>query len=434
MNKTQSNVCFVTLGCAKNEVDTNNMKQLVLDAGYSIVEDPEAAQAVVINTCTFIQSATEESSDSIFELAGLPSLSNGEAKLIIAGCMPARYGSDMEDELTEADAFLPCAQEKNIVDLLNNLIGPAKANEPLDDQALCHAASQYVKISDGCNRFCSYCTIPYIRGRYHSFTYDQIRKDVVTALSRGAGEIVLIAQDTGRWGDDFEEPLSLAWLMDSLASEFKKAWFRVMYLQPEGITDELLQVMAKHKNICSYLDIPLQHVDEQILKAMNRKGSEEEFVALIEHIKEVIPDVTLRTTLIAGFPGETDEQFEALCDFVDEGYFDYVGVFAYSQEDGTRAAKLEDQIDEDEKNDRAQRVRDLADAVCIPRVAERVGQTVQVLIEGIEEDGQLFGRAQCQAPEVDGVIYVQDAEIGSIVNVTITDTLLYEMEGELVNE
>ena len=434
MNETQSNVCFVTLGCAKNEVDTNNMKQLVLDAGYSIVEDPEAAQAVVINTCTFIQSATEESIDSIFELAGLPSLSNGEAKLIIAGCMPARYGSDLEDELTEADAFLPCAQEKNIVDLLNNLIGPAKANEPLDDQALCHAASQYVKISDGCNRFCSYCTIPYIRGRYHSFTYGQIRKDVVTALSRGAGEIVLIAQDTGRWGDDFEEPLSLAWLMDSLASEFKEAWFRVMYLQPEGITDELLQVMAKHKNICSYLDIPLQHVDEQILKAMNRKGSEEEFVALIEHIKEVIPDVTLRTTLIAGFPGETDEQFEALCDFVDEGYFDYVGVFAYSQEDGTRAAKLEDQIDEDEKNDRAQRVRDLADAVCIPRVAERVGQTVQVLIEGIEEDGQLFGRAQCQAPEVDGVIYVEDAEIGSIVNVTITDTLLYEMEGELVNE
>lgn len=434
MNETQSNVCFVTLGCAKNEVDTNNMKQLVLDAGYSIVEDPEAAQAVVINTCTFIQSATEESIDSIFELAGLPSVSNGEAKLIIAGCMPARYGSDLEDELTEADAFLPCAQEKNIVDLLNNLIGPAKANEPLGDQALCHAASQYVKISDGCNRFCSYCTIPYIRGRYHSFTYDQIRKDVVTALSRGAGEIVLIAQDTGRWGDDFEEPLSLAWLMDSLASEFKEAWFRVMYLQPEGITDELLQVMAKHKNICSYLDIPLQHVDEQILKAMNRKGSEEEFVALIEHIKEVIPDVTLRTTLIAGFPGETDEQFEALCDFVDEGYFDYVGVFAYSQEDGTRAAKLEDQIDEDEKNDRAQRVRDLADAVCIPRVAERVGQTVQVLIEGIEEDGQLFGRAQCQAPEVDGVIYVEDAEIGSIVNVTITDTLLYEMEGELVNE
>ena len=434
MNETQSNVCFVTLGCAKNEVDTNNMKQLVLDAGYSIVEDPEAAQVVVINTCTFIQSATEESIDSIFELAGLPSLSNGEAKLIIAGCMPARYGSDLEDELTEADAFLPCAQEKNIVNLLNNLIGPAKANESLDDQALCHAASQYVKISDGCNRFCSYCTIPYIRGRYHSFTYDQIRKDVVTALSRGAGEIVLIAQDTGRWGDDFEEPLSLAWLMDSLASEFKEAWFRVMYLQPEGITDELLQVMAKHKNICSYLDIPLQHVDEQILKAMNRKGSEEEFVALIEHIKEVIPDVTLRTTLIAGFPGETDEQFEALCDFVDEGYFDYVGVFAYSQEDGTRAAKLEDQIDEDEKNDRAQRVRDLADAVCIPRVAERVGQTVQVLIEGIEEDGQLFGRAQCQAPEVDGVIYVEDAEIGSIVNVTITDTLLYEMEGELVNE
>lgn len=434
MNRiSDKSVAFVTLGCAKNEVDTNNMKQLVLAAGYSVVEDPEMANAVVVNTCTFIQSATEESIDSIFELAGLPALENGDVKLIVAGCMPARYGADLEEELTEADAFIPCAQEKNIVQLLENLIGAPEKEGVSDDESLAHGVSQYVKISDGCNRFCSYCTIPYIRGRYHSFSYENIRQDVITAINRGAKEIVLIAQDTGRWGDDFETPRTLAWMMDSLACEFEQTWFRVMYLQPEGITDELLDVMARHENICSYLDIPLQHVNADLLKAMNRKGSAEEFIQLVKRIQEKIPNITLRTTLIAGFPGETEEQFEELCDFVDEGYFDYVGVFAYSCEEGTKAAELPDQIDEDEKNDRAQRLRDLADAVCVPRIAQRCGNALKVLVEGVEEDGQLFGRAQCQAPEVDGVVYIDDAKVGSIVEVTITDTLLYEMEGELVN-
>lgn len=434
-DNTASNVSFITLGCAKNEVDTNDMKERVAAAGYTIVSDPTQAQAIVVNTCTFIQSATEESLESIFELAGIPSLANGSAKLIVAGCMPARYGANLETELTEADAFLPCAEEKNIVELLEELIGKPKMHhaETSDSLALCHSVSQYVKISDGCNRFCSYCTIPYIRGRYHSFSYQQIREDVRLARTRNAKEIVLIAQDTGRWGDDFAEPKTLAWLMDKLASEFTDTWFRVMYLQPEGITDELLNVMASHKNICSYLDIPLQHVNPTILRDMNRKGSAGQFIKLIEHIKASIPEITLRTTLIAGFPGETDEQFEELCDFVSEGYFDYVGVFAYSLEEGTRAAKLPHQIDEDEKNDRAQRLRDLADAVSIPRIATRCNKTMDVLVEGCEEDGQLFGRAMCQAPEVDGVVYVTDAEIGSVVPVTITDTLLYEMEGEVVH-
>lgn len=434
-NKTAS-VAFVTLGCAKNEVDTNNMKERVLQAGYTLVDEPASAQAIVVNTCTFIQSATEESLDSIFELAGLPELASGKAKLIVAGCMPARYGQDLQSELTEADAFLPCAEEENIVSVLEELIGkpsecsPAKASE----EALCHAVSQYVKISDGCDRFCSYCAIPYIRGRYHSFSFEHINAKVQTARERGAKEIVLIAQDTGRWGQDFPEPCSLAWLMGTLAERYPDTWFRVMYLQPEGITDELLHVMASHRNICSYLDIPLQHVDPDLLHAMNRKGSAWEFAQLVAHIKSMVPGVVLRTTLIAGFPGETDEQFEALCDFVDEGYFDYVGVFAYSQEEGTRAAKLPQQLDEDEKAERAQRLRDLADAVCIPRVAARCGQTMDVLVEGFEEDGQLFGRAMCQAPEVDGVVYVEDAPVGSVVSVVITDTLLYEMEGEYAHE
>ena len=204
-----------------------------------------------------------------------------------------------------------------------------------------------------------------------------------------------------------------------------------MYLQPEGLSDELLSVFAQHDNICKYFDIPLQHVNPTILKSMNRSGSYDEYVALVERIRAAIPQVCLRTTLIAGFPGETDEQFEELCDFVGEGFFDYVGVFAYSQEDGTRAAQLPNQIDEDEKQRRTQIIRDLADSISVQLVAERVGKTFDVLVEGIEEDGQLVGRAMCQAPEVDGVVYLNSGEIGQIVSATITDTLLYEMEGEV---
>ncbi|MEE0706047.1 MAG: radical SAM protein, partial [Adlercreutzia sp.] len=238
------------------------------------------------------------------------------------------------------------------------------------------------------------------------------------------------AQDTGRWGQDFPEKRSLAWLADTLAAQFPDIWFRIMYLQPEGITDELLAVMAARPNICSYLDIPLQHVSTSILRAMNRAGSRASFEQLIERVQKAVPGITLRTTLIAGFPGETEEQFEELCDFVAEAPFDYVGVFPYSREEGTAAYDLPDQIDEDEKLERAQILRDTADAACATRIAERVGRTYEVLVEGVEEDGQRYGRAQCQAPEVDGVTFIERGEVGERVSVTIVDTLLYEMEGE----
>ena len=206
-------------------------------------------------------------------------------------------------------------------------------------------------------------------------------------------------------------------------------WVRMLYCYPDRITDRLLDVMAREEKIVKYMDIPLQHVSAPLLRAMNRAGSAEKFHELIERIRAAVPDITLRTTLIAGFPGETEEQFEALCDFVAEAPFDYIGVFPYSREEGTAAAELPDQLDEDEKAERAQILRDLADAVCGPRIAERIGRPMAVLVEGAEEDGQLFGRAQCQAPEVDGVTYVSDGAIGTVVDTVIADTLLYEMEG-----
>ena len=423
-------VAFVTLGCAKNEVDTHDMKSRLSQAGHRIVDDPEAADVVVINTCAFIQSATEESLDAIFEAADYPRIACGSAALVVAGCMPARYGEGLEEELTEARAFVPCSREDDIVEVIASLEIDGSVSGEQSSSEPDFGTFAYVKISDGCDRWCSYCTIPLIRGRYHSFPYEQIRADVHDRVQGGAKEICLIAQDTGKWGSDFSEPPSLAWLVDKLAGEFADTWIRIMYLQPEGITDELLEAIAGHDNICSYIDMPLQHVDPDILRAMNRRGSRAEFDECFERIFAKVPDMTLRTTLIAGFPGETEEQFEALCDFVEEGPFSYVGVFPYSREEGTRAYDLPNQLDEDEKAERAQRLRDLADSVCASRIAQRIGSEVCVLVEGVEDDGQLYGRCQCQAPEVDGVTFVEAGVPGQFITTTIIDTLMYEMEGE----
>lgn len=420
-------VSFLTMGCAKNEVDSQQMQKDLVRAGYSIVELGQPCDAVVVNTCSFIQSAIEESIDAIFEIAGQEPVKDGTTKLIVCGCLPSRFGDDLAEELTEADRFVPCSEEDDIVEVMDAVLAcsvPREQAEVVFDAA----PSEYVKISDGCNRFCSFCTIPFIRGRYHSFSYESIVADVAEKVKGGAREIVLIAQDSGIWGRDLEERSSLASLLDRLAPAFPETWFRVMYLQPAGLTDDLLDVMVAHPNICRYFDIPLQHCDPDILKSMNRSGSREEIEAMVARVRERVPGVALRTTLIVGYPGETEEQFEELCDFVEEVEFDYVGIFAYSPEEGTRAAELPDQIDDDTKQDRVQRLRDISDAVSSARIAERVGQQMDVLVLGTEDDGQLYGRAMCQAPDVDGVVYLEEGEVGSLVSVEIADTLLYEME------
>lgn len=431
--------CIVTMGCAKNEVDSASMAERLVAAGAEIADDPEIADVIIVNTCSFIQSATEESLDMIFQMAGLEHVERGDAAIVVAGCMPARYGDDLSDALKEVKTFVPCSKEDDIVSIVASLF-PGKQLRFTGEseygrctgQALMSGSgvSAYVKISDGCDRFCSYCTIPFIRGRYHSFPYEDIRHEVARHVQSGCREIVLIAQDTGRWGQDFEGQLSLAWLMDALATEFENTWFRVMYLQPEGVTDELVECMASHDNIASYLDIPLQHVDSSILKNMNRSGGYEQYLDLVESLRERIEGIVLRTTLIAGYPGETELQFEMLCNFLEETCFDYVGVFPYSCEEGTRAAKLDGQIDEQIKIDRAQMLRDIADSLSEARIRERIGSKMDVLVLGEEEDGAVYGRSLCQAPDVDGVIYLPAGQIGDIVNVTITDTLMYEMEGE----
>ena len=427
-------VSFITLGCAKNEVDSAQMQKQLAQAGYTIVDSSEYADAVVVNTCSFIQSAIEESLDVIFEVASTNAVIDGKTKLVVCGCLPSRYGESLKDSLTEPDCFVTCSEEDSIVEILGSLFTDhaesASLNKTEDeDVTLSCAPSTYIKISDGCDRFCSYCTIPFIRGRYHSFSLESIVKDVKESVSNGAKEIVLIAQDSGIWGSDFETPDTLAHLLEELASTFEDTWFRVMYLQPEGINKDLLSVMANHNNICNYFDIPLQHCDPEIISSMNRKGDKQQYLDMVSTIRKEIPDIALRTTLIVGYPGETQEQFEDLCDFVEQAEFDYVGIFMYSPEEGTRAARFENQIDEETKLERFQILRDLADSISTARIQQRIGSELDVLVLGEEEDGQLFGRAQCQAPEVDGVTYIEQGSVGEIIPVRISDTLWYEMEG-----
>lgn len=420
-------VSFLTLGCAKNEVDSAAMQQRLMRAGYRIVAVDEPSDVVVVNTCSFIQPAIEESLDAIFDIAADHAVVTGRTKLVVTGCLPSRFGDDLADELTEADRLVPCAKEGDIVAVVDDLLG-YDASAIDDSLTFAFEPSEYVKISDGCDRRCSFCTIPSIRGPYHSYPYDEIAADVDQKVAAGTREIVLIAQDSGIWGRDLSPRETLALLLARLAERHPATWFRVMYLQPAGMTDELLDVMAAHDNICNYFDIPLQHCDPAILRSMNRRGSRAEMEQMVERIRHRLPDVALRTTLIVGYPGETDEQFEELCDFVAETGFDYVGIFAYSPEEGTKAAALPDQVDDDTKQERVQELRDIADAVSSSRIARRVGTTMPVLVLGAEDDGQLFGRAQSQAPDVDGVTYVEQGEVGSIVEATISDTLLYEME------
>lgn len=425
-------VCLITMGCAKNEVDSAAMARRLREAGFSVTEEASSADAIIVNTCSFIQAATEESIDAIFEAASLPKVDEGSAVLIVAGCMPARYGDDLAAELTEASAFVPCSREDDIAEVVARALRislpvAAVGGEPAEGEGRTFA---YVKISDGCDRFCSYCTIPYIRGRYHSFPYEQIAEDVEREIASGAREIVLIAQDTGRWGADLPDGRDLAWLVDTLAEAHPDTWFRIMYLQPEGATDELLSVMAARENVCSYLDIPLQHVSKPILRAMNRRGDAAAFRALIERIEAAVPDITLRTTLIAGFPAKPTSSSRSSSISSPRG----CSITSASSPTPARRAPppstCRTRSTRTRRPSRAQVLRDAADAACGPRIAERIGKGAIVLVEGTEEDGQRFGRAQCQAPEVDGVTYVSRGEIGAFVPCTIADTLLYEMEGE----
>ncbi len=447
---TSPKVLYVTLGCAKNEVDTDRMRSLLTRAGYGESEEVEGADAVIVNTCSFLASATSESIERTLELAEARSEGVRELPIVMCGCVPSRYGDELPHELPEVAAFVRADEEDGIVSVMDGVLGHesvvpsasgAAAGPLAQPLRTVQGSSAYIKISDGCDRFCSFCAIPYIRGRYASRAYKEIEAEVKALAESGVREFVLIGQDTGIWGQDLGESDTLASLLVRLAEVVRpyKAWLRVLYLQPEGMTDELIAAIRDTPEVLPYIDIPIQHCNGRVLKSMNRSGNAAEFSELFARLRAEIPGMVLRTTGMAGFPGETDEEFEELLQFIQDEEFDYTSVFAYSPEEGTRGAEMDGQVDEDVKLERTQQLVNVAEELGFSATAAHVGEVVDVIIDGIDTDGdvtELIGHAWFQAPDCDGAVHIAEGEaaVGDVVRVKLIDSFCYELDGELVGE
>ena len=441
----KGSLLYITLGCAKNEVDTDRMRALLDAADYQEVDSAQDADAVIITPCSFLASATSESIETTLALAEEVNEGVRATRIIMCGCVPSRYGDQLPQELPEVSAFVRADEEDGIVAIVDDVLGVERDMPSFipNIKRTVEGSVAYVKISDGCDRFCSFCAIPYIRGRYHSRPADRIIAEARELVAGGVKEIVLIGQDTGIWGKDFKDendgPANLAQLLVALAEALRPlhVWIRVLYLQPEGMTDELIAAIRDTPEVLPYIDIPVQHCNERVLKSMHRSGSEQQLDELFAHLRSEIPGMVIRTTSLVGFPGETDEEAEQMLAFMDRNSFDYTSVFAYSREEGTRAAEMDDQVDEDVKLERAQKALDLAEALGFAATASHVGETAEVIIDGIEEnDGfsEFIGHAWFQAPDSDGAVHldIEEACIGDIVTVEFTDSFCYELVGHVV--
>ena len=434
---------IVTLGCAKNEVDSDRMRALLLAAGFEETADTGDADVAIVNTCSFLASATEESVEATLELAEERAAGVRACPIVMCGCVPSRYGDALADELPEVAAFVRAEDEDGIVDVVRDVLrirGDERGEKPELLRTI-EGTSAFVKISEGCDRFCTFCAIPYIRGRYHSRPAEEVVSEVRALMEGGVREVVLIGQDTGVWGRDLGEKDTLASLLRRVAEAVRPydGWVRVLYLQPEGMTDELVATIRDVPEVLPYIDIPIQHCSARVLAAMGRSGSPDELRALFARLRAEIPGMVLRTTGMAGFPGETDEEADELYDFIAEQEFDYCSVFAYSQEDGTAAARMDCQVDEAVKLERTQRLIDLTEQLGFAATASHVGERVRVIVDGVEqtEDGpELIGHAWFQAPDSDGAVHIAEGEacVGDVVTVDLVDSFCYEMVGEIVKE
>lgn len=440
-------ILYITLGCAKNEVDTDRMRSLLIGAGYLEVDTADEADVVIINTCSFLASATSESIETTLSLAEEISEGVRGTRIVMCGCVPSRYGAELPTELPEVAAFVRTDEEDGIVSVIDGLLDVRRAEPPFipSVKRTIESAVAYVKISDGCDRYCSFCAIPYIRGRYYSRSAESILAEVRDLVAGGVREIVLIGQDTGIWGSDFYDahdgPRNLAQLMRAVAEAVRPehVWVRVLYLQPEGMSDELVETIRDTPEILPYIDIPVQHCNARVLKAMHRSGSEEQLTELFAKLRREIPQMVIRTTSLVGFPGETDDEAEQMLAFMDREGFDYTSVFPYSQEEGTFAAKMDGQVDEDIKLERTQAAMDLAESLGFAATAAHVGEVAEVIVDGIEETDEgpeLIGHAWFQAPDSDGAVHLElaDVAVGDIMKVRFTDSFCYELIGEIVEE
>jgi ribosomal protein S12 methylthiotransferase len=441
-------ISLVSLGCPKNLVDAEVMLGHLPQDRFEIIADDELADIIVVNTCSFIQDAKEESIETILEVADHKQ--KGCCRmLIVSGCLPQRYREELAEQLPEVDLFMGTSDAPRIVELIERQFGLTETTTDIGtpDYLYDHSTprlnsspfyTSYIKIADGCSNHCSYCIIPQLRGALRSRSVDSVVQEAKALAERGVREINLIAQDITAYGADREDGAAIEPLLRELVKIEKIDWIRLLYAYPDGIRDELIDLIASEDKICNYLDIPLQHIDDQILKQMNRRLDTAGVHALLERLRRKIPDLTLRTSFIVGFPGETPAQFDQLLRFVEEGHFERVGVFGYSREEGTSAARLEGQIPARTKKSRLTKLMKAQARVSLEHNHQKVGRIEKVLVEGLSEETDLLlkGRSVGQAPDVDGccLITAGQAEVGQIVDLRITDATEYDLIGEMDGE
>ena len=434
---------FVSLGCPKNQLDTEVMLHHLLEAGYEITPDETEADIIVINTCAFIEAAKKEAIDNILDIAWFKE--NKSLKgIIVTGCMTERYREAVLEEFPEVDAVLGVGSIHKIVEAVKYVEEKGRGYASFLDKETVELGGDrvlttpahwtYLKIAEGCDNRCTYCAIPDIRGHFRSRPMEDIVKEAVGLEELGAKEIIVIAQDTTRYGLDLYGEYSLSKLLEELLKATKTVRYRLLYCYPDKITDELCDVIANNDRIIKYIDIPVQHVNNDILRRMNRHGGEEAVRSAVKKLRERIPGITLRSTVIVGFPGETEEAFEELCQFIKDTEFDRLGAFPYSPEEGTPAATFEGQIDEQVKIDRADIIMQTQYSIMEKKNEAMIGKTIRVLVEDFDPVSEMhFGRGDADAPEIDGKVYFsarRRVAPGSIVSVKIEDVLDYDLCGK----
>lgn len=440
------NILFISLGCDKNLADSEEMLGLLTAEGHSIVNDESQADAVIINTCCFINDAKEESVDTILEMAELKK--SGQIKaLIVTGCMAQRYKQEITDEIPQVDAILGTTSYMDIISALNDAMQGRAYSSFRDIDYLPEDAPKrivttgghygYLKIAEGCDKHCTYCIIPKLRGNFRSIPMERILKEAGDMAETGVKELILVAQETTVYGTDIYGEKRLHVLLKELCKIPGIVWIRLLYCYPEEIYDDLISVMKSEDKICHYLDLPIQHASDRILKRMGRRTSHSELVNIIEKLRREIPDIVLRTSLISGFPGETQENHEELMNFIDEMEFDRLGVFCYSPEEGTPAEQMPDQIPEEVKEERRDELMELQQEISAELGERRIGQELYAMVEGaISGESAYIARTYGDAPKVDGYIFIQTGELlmtGDFVKVRVTGALEYDLIGELVD-
>ena len=439
------NILFISLGCDKNLVDSEVMLGLLDKKGYQIVDSEEDADIIVVNTCCFIHDAKEESIQTILEMAEYKK--EGKLKaLIVTGCLAQRYQQEIIDEIPEVDAVLGTTSYDHIVEAVEEALAgnghvvleDVDALPDVKEKRLVTTGGHYayMKIAEGCDKHCTYCIIPKLRGNYRSVPMEKLLAEAKDLADQGVKELILVAQETTVYGKDLYGEKSLHKLLRELCKISGIQWIRILYCYPEEIYDELIQTIKEENKVCHYLDLPIQHASDAVLKRMGRKTSKAQLVEIIEKLRKEIPDISLRTTLITGFPGETQEQHEELKDFVDEMEFDRLGVFTYSPEEDTPAATMTEQIPEEVKEDRQAELMELQQEIAFDLAEDMVGREVLVMIEGkVADENAYVGRTYKDAPNVDGLIFINtDEELmsGDFVRVRVTGALEYDLIGELI--